>query len=145
MSHWRSMFDNKYLGSWDLKHGQNYALTIDRVEAGTLTGQGGRSDKKPLVYFRGKEKPFALNKTNAKCIAAMYGADTSKWKGKRIAIYVTTTQSPEGVVDCIRVRPTPPAADKPANGVQKAEPPPPVDEPDMADELPDPMLGGGVS
>ncbi len=137
MSHWRSMFDNKFLGSWDLEHGRDYALTIDRVEAGELTAQGGRTSKKPLVYFRGKDKPFALNKTNAKCIAAIYGHDTGKWKGRRIAIYVTTTQSPEGVVDCIRVRPTPPAAGKPTNGVQRPEPPPPPEREPGSDDVPE--------
>lgn len=136
MSHWRSMFDNKYLGSWDLPEGRDCPLVIERVEAGTLTSMGGRSDKKPIVFFDGKSKGMALNKTNAKAIAGMYGNDTRKWAGKPIAIYVTQTQSPDGVVPCIRVRPTPPKK-KAANGGATQPEPMPEAEPQqegVADE-----------
>lgn len=108
MSHWRSMFDNKYLGNWDLPEGRDVAVVMTKVEAGTLTSAGGRAEKKPLLYFRGKEKAMALNKTNSKTIAGMYGHDTAKWAGKPISIFVTQTMSPDGMVPCIRVRPTPP-------------------------------------
>ncbi len=121
MTHWRSMFDNKYLGNWDLPEGRDIAVVIERVEAGTLTSLGGRTDKKPIVFFVGKEKGMALNKTNAKAIAGMYGHDTAKWRDKPIAIYVTTTSSPDGMVPCIRVRPTPPRKPR-TNGAAKAEP-----------------------
>ena len=127
MSHWRAMFDNKYLGSWDLPEGRDCALVMERVEAGTLTSMGGRSDKKPIVFFEGKSKGMALNKTNAKAIAGMYGNDTRKWAGKAIAIYVTQTQSPDGVVPCIRVRPTPPKKQRATDGAAHHEPPPEVE------------------
>jgi hypothetical protein len=103
------MFDNKYLGNWDLPEGRDVKVVIAKVEAGMLTSAGGRAEKKPLVYFRGKDKAMALNKTNAKAIAGMYGADTKTWVDKPITIYVTQTMSPDGMVPCIRVRPTPPA------------------------------------
>lgn len=137
MTHWRSFFDSKYLGSWDLPEGRDVPVTISRVEAGTLTSQGGRTDKKPIVYFVGKEKGLALNKTNAKCIAGIYGHDTAKWTGKPIALYVTQTSSPEGVVACIRVRPTPPKRRAQANGAAHEPPPEPVaegNEQEAADE-----------
>jgi hypothetical protein len=102
---YRTMFDSEYLGSWDLA-GADRTVTIDRVEAGELTGQGGRRARKPIVYFRGKKKGLALNKTNAKVIAALFGADTKNWIGKLIAIYPTRTQFGAEQVDCIRVRPT---------------------------------------
>jgi hypothetical protein len=126
MSHWRSMFDNKYLGSWDLPEGRDCSVVIERVEAGVLTSQGGRSDKKPIVFFEGKSKGMALNKTNAKAVAGMYGNDTRKWAGKPIAIYVTQTSSPEGVVPCIRVRPTPPKRSRSQTNGAAHEPPPEV-------------------
>lgn len=105
---WRSMFDRDYIGAWDLPKGTDVAVTIARVEAGTLVAPGGRKSKKPVIHFEGKEKGFALNKTNAKAIAGMYGNDTSKWVGQRIAIYATQTSFGGETVDCIRVRPTPP-------------------------------------
>lgn len=118
------MFDRDYIGAWDLA-GRDVTAVIKKVTAGKLTGSGGKSAKKPIVYFEGKEKGFALNKTNGKCIAAMYGNDTAAWVGKRITIYPTTTTFGSDTVDCIRVRPgvppdskaTTPAEPKPAENV----------------------------
>jgi len=101
---YRSMFDSEYLGAWDLV-GRDVTVTIDRVVAGTLTGAGGRKSKKPFVFFVGKEKALALNKTNAKTVAAMYGADTATWPGQKITLYPTKTEMAGETVDCIRVRP----------------------------------------
>lgn len=125
---WRGMFDREYIGAWDLPPGRDVGCVIARVKAGELTAPGGRKSKKPVIYFEGKEKGFALNKTNAKTIAAMYGNDTSLWIGKAIAIYATRTQFGGEDIDCIRVRPVPPRAQR-SNGPAKknAEPPPAED------------------
>lgn len=104
---YRSMFDREYIGAWDLQ-GRDLVVEISRVEAGTLTGSGGRKNKKPIVHFKGKERGLALNKTNAKTIATLYGNDTTQWIGKRITIYPTTTTFGSEQMDCIRVRPTKP-------------------------------------
>jgi hypothetical protein len=108
MSDYRTMFDRDYIGAWDLKG--DVTVTITSVEAKQLTAQGGRTSKKPIIHFDGKEKGFACNKTNAKTIAAMYGNDTAAWSGKRITIYPTQTQMGGETVDCIRVRNVVPAA-----------------------------------
>lgn len=120
--HYRAMFDNEYLGAWDIPTGRNVAVTIERVEARELTSQRGK-DHKPVVFFRGKQKGMVMNKTNCKAIAGMYGTDTTQWVGKPIAIYSTTTSAGGETVECLRVRPTPPQV-RPA---RKAEP-----EPDLA-------------
>lgn len=100
------MMDREYMFAFDLQ-GKDVTVTIDRVTAGELTALGGRKSRKPLCYFReGREKkPLALNATNCKAIAAMYGNDTADWVGKRITIYPTTTQMAGETVECIRVRP----------------------------------------
>lgn len=107
--------DREYLFAFDLQ-GRDVTLTIERVTAGELTALGGRKSKKPLCHFReGKEKkPLALNSTNCKAIAALYGNDCDAWIGKRITLYPTQTQMAGETVDCIRVRPSVPAqkADK---------------------------------
>lgn len=99
------MCDRDYLFAFDLK-GRDVTVTIDRVTAGELTALGGRKSKKPLCYFRESQsgKPLALNATNCKTIAAMYGNDTDAWVGKRITLYPTTTQMAGETVECIRVR-----------------------------------------
>lgn len=107
MPHWKSMMDRDFIFAFDLD-GRDVVVTIARVEAGSLTSSGGRKTKKPILYFEGKEKGLALNATNSKAIAALYGNYTEKWIGKQITIYPTTTQMGGETVECIRVRPTAP-------------------------------------
>lgn len=107
MPHWKSMLDRDYIYAFDLQ-GRDVTVTIDRVVAGTLVGDGGRKSKKPVCYFVGKEKPLALNSTNCKTIAALYGNDVENWKGKRITLYPTVTQFGGEERECIRVRPQAP-------------------------------------
>lgn len=123
---WRSMFDRDYIGAWDLA-GRDVVVTIAAVKAGEL-GRGNKKERKPVVFFDGKEKGFALNKTNAKTIAGMYGNDTAKWIGRRITIYPSQTMFGSEQVDCIRVRPTPPKGRPAAQTSEQAAPPPPPPE-----------------
>lgn len=109
MADYRTMFDKEHLGAWDLQ-GREVVVTIADVKAGQLVGEGGKKAKKPIIRFEGKEKTFACNVTNAKAIAGMYGPDTTKWAGQRIAIYPTMTQFGGKEVECIRVKPQKPAA-----------------------------------
>jgi len=113
---YRTMFDSEYLGAWDLP--RDATVTIAGVKAGQLVGEKGRTAKKPIITFAGKQKAFAANKTNCRTIAAMYGTDTRQWVGKRITLYATTTEFGGKQMDCIRVRPQVPsaAAKRPANG-----------------------------
>jgi len=114
-THYLSMFDRNYLGHFDLQ-GKEVTVTINKVLAGDLTAQGGRKSKKPIIYFEGKEKGMILNKTNSKTIAAMYGAYVEEWVSKRITLYVSTTNNPDGTgsVECLRIRPGVPQAVKAA-------------------------------
>jgi hypothetical protein len=110
MADYRSMFDRKFVGAWDLG-GKDVTVKIAKVKAETLRNRAG-ADKKPVVYFEGTSKGFALNKTNSKTIAAMYGNDTDAWIGKSITIYPSKTSFGNDEVDAIRVRPSVPDAKK---------------------------------
>lgn len=128
----RAMYDKEFLYSFDLQ-GRDVTVKIVRVVAGKLTGQGGKSNKKPIIYFEGKEKGLGLNITNARTIAAMYGGfDSEKWLGKWITLYPTTTTFGSSTVDCIRIRPEIPKsrASGAAGGKSASAPaaPPPRDE-----------------
>lgn len=107
----RTMFDKAYLYAYDLQ-GRDVTVTIARVVGGTLTGTGGKSNKKPILFFQGAKKGLALNITNAKTIASMYGNSfkTEDWIGKRITLYPSRTTFGGTEVDCIRIRPTIPGA-----------------------------------
>ncbi len=103
MPDFRSMFDKDYLYAFML-NGREVTVEIAKVQSGKLVGEGGKSSKKPICHFKGKDKPLALNVTNCKTIAAMYGNNTDAWIGKRITIYPTTTDFGGKTCDCIRVR-----------------------------------------
>lgn len=123
--HWKSLMDRDFMYAFDLQ-GKDVTVTIDRVVGGELTGPGGKKSKKPLCYFRESKsgKPLALNSTNCKCIAGLYGNDTDAWIGKRITLWPTTTQMGGETVDCIRVRPKVPSG-KPAAQPESPEQPEP--------------------
>jgi hypothetical protein len=108
---YRTMFDREYIGAWDLVDAEgrpvDVAVTITKVEAKKVKGPRGES-LKPVISFEGKERSLLANKTNSRTIAGMYGPKTEEWIGKRITMYPTMTNSPDGEVECIRVRPTPP-------------------------------------
>ncbi len=137
MTDYRKFFDKDLIGAWDLSDSKDTVITITKVEGGTLTGMGGRKAKKPIIRMRGTEKGFALNSTNGKTIATMYGNHVEEWVGKRITLYKSTTRNPngDGEVECVRVRPQVPAA-KPQAQDETIDPPLPPST------MADPGLGG---
>lgn len=130
MADYRTMFDEKWLKAWDLA-GRDWTLIIRKVEAGVLeNARQRRKDRKPVVYFRGARKPLALNKTNAKTIAALYGNNTDSWVGKLVTLYAAKTSfGDEQDIDCIRIRPREPSG-KPEELPNRT---PPADHPDRCD------------
>lgn len=103
MPDYRTMYDRDYIGAWDLPKGKDAVVTIARVEVKQLRNRTA-SNKKPVIFFVGKEKGFACNKTNGKTIASLYGNDVDAWAGKKIALYATNTTFGSETVECIRVR-----------------------------------------
>lgn len=117
----RTMYEKEFLYSFDLG-GRDVTLTIERVTQGTLTGVGGKKNKKPVVYFKeGKEKKgLGLCITNARTIAGLYGGfETEKWVGKKITLYPTTTDFGGRTVDCIRIRNRIPGSSAPPPSEQR--------------------------
>jgi hypothetical protein len=115
----RTLYDKEYLYAFDLQ-GKDVTVVIESVKGGTLVGQGGKSNKKPVLKFKGKEKALALNITNARVIAGLYGGfDSQLWIGKAITLYPTTTTFGAQTVECIRIRNVKPRV---RNGAESAEP-----------------------
>jgi len=90
--------DSKWLSAPDLK-GREIKLAIDESKVEEVG-----ENHKLVVYFKGKDKGLALNKTNARMIAESYGKDSDDWSGKEIILYPTKTEFQGKLVDCIRVR-----------------------------------------
>jgi len=108
MGHYRLLFPSDYVGAWDLP--DDKTVTIEKIRLEELRVIGGKSENKPIAYFKGATKRMVLNKTNCKTIAALYGTDTSAWMGKAVTLFATTCSGKGGdVVECIRVRPCKPS------------------------------------
>jgi hypothetical protein len=103
MPHYKSFFDpGSFIEACDLD-GRDITVEISGVSQGKV-GRGKQESKKPVISFAGKKKQLACNKTNGKIIAALYGSDVAKWKGRLITLYPTTTQFGGETVECVRVR-----------------------------------------
>ncbi len=96
--------ERDYMYAFDLQ-GKEWTLTIREVKGGTVVGEGGKKSKKPICFFEKAEKPLALNSTNCRAIAGMYGNDVTAWAGKSVTLYPTTTTFGKETVECIRIRP----------------------------------------
>ena len=103
MPDYRSLYDSDFLHHYDLAKDE-VTVEIESVTGETLTGQGGRKSKCPLVKFKGATKTLVLNKTNGKAIATLYGNDTAAWPGNKVVLYKATTSLGGETVDCVRVK-----------------------------------------
>ncbi len=123
-------FPSKHLKASDLK-GAVVPVTISHVDIEEI---GQKKDRKPVVYFAGKDKGLVLNKTNSKRISDLLGSpETDDWAGQRIALYPSETEFQGDTVECIRVKA---ATATRTNGARpKPEPEPEVTAEDL-DEIP---------
>lgn len=134
MPHWRTMVQSENLCAADLwdeqadKY-QSAVVKIVKIAQGTVVGQKGRKKGLPFLTLenrRGKtlRAPFGANPTNCTSIASALGTvDLKKWIGQWIEMYVTKVDSPEGLVDAIRIHPKPPTPPTPPTIDQKSQPP----------------------
>lgn len=99
-----SMFPSKFVAASDLC-GQDVSVVIGGIRVEKV---GADEEQRPVIYFQGMTKGMVLNRTNAKRIAAIYGADTDKWVGRPIALYPSEAEFGGDTVPCIRVRQEPP-------------------------------------
>lgn len=124
----RSFFQKDYLYAFHLD-GRECTVTIEKVTQGAVPGRDKATGKetktrKPLVFFKGKSKPLALNITNVKTIAGMYGFKAEDWVGKRVTLFPTTCEAFGKTEDCIRVKPSIPKASAPEGKIDEAAQPP---------------------
>lgn len=111
-------FPSKYLKASDLGTAAP-VVTISHVEMEKI---GRENDRKPVVFFEGKEKGLVLNKTNSRRITELLGtSETDEWVGGKVRIFATETEFGGETVECIRVK-----AAGPTNGSRRL--PDPVQE-----------------
>ena len=103
------VFPSNFLKASDL-NGRKLKLIIASIE---MTDIG--SDKKPVIFFEGKQKGLVLNKTKASVLASIWSPETNGWIGKEVAIYPTKVQFQGQTVDSIGVEPVAQMADEDSN------------------------------
>ena len=86
MAHWKTYLDSDVLRYVDLGD-REVTVQIKKVERGKVTGSGGKSNSKAMLFFEGKEKPYGAGSVVLKTIATLYGNDTTAWVGKFITLY----------------------------------------------------------
>jgi hypothetical protein len=91
-------FPSNYLKAANL-NGGNARVTISHVAIEEIG-----DERKPVLYFQGKEKGMVLNKTNANNISSLYGDDTEDWQGKEIVLFPAMVDFQGKTVEAIRVR-----------------------------------------
>jgi hypothetical protein len=72
--------------------GKTPLITIDHVKIVELEGEDGKKKARPVVYFRESQRGWVLCRTTAQALAALFGAETDKWTGKRVHLRAEEVQ-----------------------------------------------------
>ena len=93
------IYGSRFLKAVDL-NGKTVNRTIETCLVEEIGGE-----EKAVLKFKGTDKSFVLNKTNATTLAEIYGPETSEWEGKTIKLVPSTTSYQGKMVKCIRISP----------------------------------------
>lgn len=101
MANVNDLFPSNYMKAGaDVPEGHELTLTCDAV---TMEKLG--DDEKPVLSFSDYDKSLVLNKTNANTIAGMYGAQTEKWRGRKVTLIHQWVDFQGRMVEGLRVKP----------------------------------------
>lgn len=103
-THWKTKFDYKYTGAYELKEGEEKTLTIQRVCKEEVADTTGSKQMCLVAYFKESSKPMVLNKTNCKTIEKLYSPFIESWIGKRIIVASQKVKAFGDTVDALRVK-----------------------------------------
>lgn len=127
-----SAFPSKYIKASDLQ-GKTPTVVIARV---VIEEVGKEKDRKPCIYFQGKEKGIVLNKTNSTNISTAYGRDTDSWTGKPVILFTAWVDMDGRSVEAIRIRPASAQQPQQQAPAQPPAPPPHASVPPQFDNGP---------
>lgn len=94
-------FPSKYLRAADLQ-GHRISVVISRVDMEGVNPDDP-NERKPVVYFQGKQKGLVLNVTNANRISDLYGDETDLWVNKPLELFAVETEYRGKPVQGLRV------------------------------------------
>ena len=101
--------ESKFLKADDLK-GRAIKVVISDAKVEAMT-QDQNGDRKVVIYFEGKEKGMALNKTNFNVLTSNFGVDSDAWKGKQIELFAMDVEYQGKLVPGLRLRVLPEGSD----------------------------------
>lgn len=125
-----SAFPSNYLKAADLQD-RNVRVVMAEVKMEDIG-----DDRKPVLYFQGKDKGLVLNKTNANNISVVYGDDTDGWAGREVVLFPTLVDYQGRSVPAIRIRAPQPKDNITTSPQRMAEAPKPRVQIDPDDEIP---------
>lgn len=97
---------SSHLKAEELGVGKMVTVTIDQIKMEKVG-----EDTKPVLYFEGKSKGLALNKTNTNALIDILGTDESDaWQGRKVQLYTTKVDYQGKRVLAIRIQEAPKAA-----------------------------------
>ena len=103
---YRALFKGEYISAAEFGD-RRPTMTIAKVELCKLEQEDGRQKDKGIIRFRETDRGWVLNRTNAECIAAMFGRETNDWVGKRVTLFSTPVKFGGKTEPGIRVKGSP--------------------------------------
>lgn len=86
-----SFFKGEFITAVELGE-KKPTLTISHVKAVKLEDDKGKMKNRPVVFFSETDRGLVLCRTNALCLAAMFGEETDSWPGKKVTIHSEMVQ-----------------------------------------------------
>lgn len=110
-THYKSLEDNAYIGSYALMKGDTnieLVVTIETIKHEQVMGPDGKKEDCNIAYLKG-QKPMVLNATNQKTMTKLFGSPyIEDWAGKQMTLYVANVRAFGETVPALRVRDKPP-------------------------------------
>lgn len=105
------MYPDKFLKAAHLQ-GHTPTVRIESIKVDLVPMSGGKKAQATVMTFKGKQKEFIVNKTNAYAIAVLLGSNRpASWIGKRIQLTadIEDDRKTRTEVPCIRILGSPDA------------------------------------
>lgn len=104
-THFKSLMNPEFLGSYSLEDGKDIVLTIDFIRVEPVTGSDGKKENLPVCHWKENQKGMILNATNMKMIAKVLGSSyVEDWSGRQIQIGIEKVRAFGDLVEALRVR-----------------------------------------
>lgn len=92
---WDELYPGRFIKACDFK-GKKPTLEISAVRIEELHGDKGLKIK-GVISFRGKDKQWALNKTNGICLREMFGKKVQEWVGHKVTLFAAPYEGDEAI------------------------------------------------